>query len=262
AERIQALPQTGIATVESSKLPKTHDPKNAFARFLPDGLFDEASAWVRFGRTDGYPAFHHHRFKYWRSAFFQFIRAPERNRERSTALLEGINRGEVFPIGTQFALVEQAFLISDQGEMVLSPLVLGMQFRAYLNVEKGHHESIPKPTQSLAEFVLEPNQLKIGKLALRSLAENDVRWRAFTPGDGGKVDPFEGGLTKPTPRLKQCMGCHHHAGLRSLGDLSRRIAPKLHPLTRAKVVENAIEGKAQDVRWAALKRYARSKSER
>lgn len=53
---------------------------------------------------------------------------------------------EQFPVGTQFALIEQAFLISDEGEMILSPLTVSISLRAYLDVERTFQRKRPRPS--------------------------------------------------------------------------------------------------------------------
>jgi hypothetical protein len=75
----------------------------------------------------------HSRFFNWRSAFIGFIRLPG-GRKNTLAYLDKLNRSVGFPAGTQFALVEQAFLISDEGELVLSPLIPDIQLRAHVIV--------------------------------------------------------------------------------------------------------------------------------
>ena len=259
-EKIRALPQTGLATVRSGKFREEHDASDPFSPFLPADLFSQSSSWVGFGRSDQ-PAAQHARFKYWRSAFFQLVRTPG-SRESTIATIKGIHRGDVFPVGTQFALIERAFLISDEAEIILSPLVYGIELRAYLDVERSYHEANPSPTQCVTEFVLQPQKLLRGNAVMKPIERNEVRWKAFSPGDRGKLDPIELGATRLEPRIRQCMNCHGKAGLHSLGDFLGREKFKLAPLRRADVTQATITAKLQDSRWTTLEKLWRSSASR
>jgi hypothetical protein len=117
---------------------------------------------------------------------------------------------EVFPVGTQFALIEQAFLISDDGELILSPLILSVQLRAYLDVVRSVRDARPAATQCVAEIVMQPRELMKGNAVMKPLDPRDHRFEA---GDeecqlsGGPYDPFETG-DMPNTRLNICMRCH------------------------------------------------------
>jgi len=103
--------------------------------FLPPDLYAKESSWICQGdANEPVPAdVHSKRFK-WRSTFLSFLRAPG-GRAETLKWVEKFNRGETLPLGTQSALIEQAFLISDEGELVLSPLIVSISLRAYVGVE-------------------------------------------------------------------------------------------------------------------------------
>ena len=127
-----------------------------------------------------------------------------------------LNPKEVFPVGTQFALIEQAFLISDKGELILSPLIVSISLRAFLDVNLGRRTARPAATQCVAEFVLQPRQLMQGNAVMKALHPREHRYEAgegFFPPDQG--DPFETG-DHLKHRLNSCMSCHGGAGLRSM----------------------------------------------
>jgi hypothetical protein len=52
-----------------------------------------------------------------RSAFFQFSHLPE-ERDATVDYIDYWNKGKVFPVGTQVALIEKAFLQSRQSEIL------------------------------------------------------------------------------------------------------------------------------------------------
>jgi hypothetical protein len=121
--QILALPNTLTATVKSGGFAESHDPDELFKPFLPPDLYAKESSWICQGDAkDPIPAdVHSTKFK-WRSTFLSFLRAPG-GRLETLKCVEKFNRGEALPVGTQSALIEQAFLISDEGEPVLSPLI-------------------------------------------------------------------------------------------------------------------------------------------
>ncbi|MFT5528047.1 MAG: hypothetical protein ACI9HK_006035, partial [Pirellulaceae bacterium] len=249
-EKILALPNTGLATIESGNFAVKHDPNDHLAQFLPADLYAENSSWVCIGRAGQRPTTHSH-LQNWRSAFFQFVKAPG-GREATIASIDGINRGEVFPVGTQFALTEHALLISDKEEMVLSPLVFGIQLRAYLDVTRSARDARPSPTQCVTEFVMQPRQLMRGNAVMKAIGRDEGRWKTFNPFDGGKLDPFELGETSPATRMTQCVSCHGNAGIRSLGDFRRRSSVTLEQLKPNDVTKVTLTAKRADERWTTL----------
>ena len=60
--------------------------------------------------------------------FLSFMRLPG-GRSETLSYIETLQRKKVFPVGTQFAFIEQAFLICDEGEMILSPLIVSISYR-------------------------------------------------------------------------------------------------------------------------------------
>ena len=212
--QILALPNTRVATVKSGSFATRHDPSDAFKPFLPADLYAEDSSWVCLGDDDNpIPAPLHTKEARWRSIFITFMRLPE-GRATTLQFLEKAKDGsKKFPAGTQFALVEQAFLISDEGKPVLSPLIASIALRAFLDVDRKFRKSGP-PTQSLAEFLMQPRQLMKGNAVMKALNSREHR---FETGEGffppGRKDPFEKGSMPRRTRLNTCMGCHSGRGL-------------------------------------------------
>ena len=254
---IEALPDTLLKTVQAEAYPSRFDVNQPTLAFLPTGLAElseESPAWICFGRSSTPVTFHAERDR-WRSAFFQFIRLPQA-RDETLNYLDGWERQDEFPVGTQVALIEKAFLISDKGEIVLSPMTVGVQLRAYRDVEQSFRES-KTVTQCVAEFISRPMEYSRGNALLTAIRPSDHRFKALLMG-GDKQDVFE---TVDDPqasrqtRLRQCMNCHSGAGTNSLGDV---IAPRgqLRTLQRRSQMEIAAataDAKQRDASWKSLK---------
>ncbi len=213
--QILALPNTIAATVKSGGFAERHDPRDRFKPFLPADLYSKESSWICVGEDQHpIPASTHTSKLYARSIFLQFMRLPG-GRTETLSYMETLKKtAEPFPVGTQFALIEQPFLISNEGEMILSPLIVSIQLRAYLDVKLRAHDADPKATQCVAEFVMQPRQLMQGNAVMRAMTPSDFRFEAgseftgyFSPNDPfGPADISEG---MPTiTRLNLCMSCH------------------------------------------------------
>ncbi len=212
---IEALPNAAVATANSGKYPKHHDPERPFQPFFPTDLFTKASQWVCLGKTDDAtipaPA-HTHRVQS-RSTFLTYMRLPG-GRTQTSAFLTQLNRDTVFPAGTQFALVEQALLISDKGELVLSPLILNVQLRTHPQVGLDPKNSLPeKEIPCVAEFALQPRQLIMGNAVMRAIVEKENRFKSLCL----TSDPFQHARGRIVlNRLQRCVNCHYRPGLYSL----------------------------------------------
>ncbi len=264
--QILALPDTAAATVDSGGFALRHDPVNPFMPFLPPQVIAKDTSWVSIDFDDEPPAPDHSEKVRFRSAFLTLVRLPG-GRGPTVEYLEGktTKRGNVgqFPVGTQFAFFEQALLISDEGELVLSPLTISISMRAYLDVERKPSKRNPKPTQSVAEFVAQPRQLMRGHAVMKALSEIDVRFEA---GDVDSminiVEPFEKYDTQlPSrrrndilriPRLHLCMRCHGFRGVDGVGAGAGLFGVKVRSTDQ--VIKRTLEHKRDDDSWKALKR--------
>ncbi len=216
---ILALPNTMTVTVNSGAFAQAHDPKDRFKSFLPADLYAKESSWICVGEDKkSIPASTHTGKLYARSIFLQFMRLPG-GRAETLEYMERIKKKpEQFPVGTQFALIEQPFLISKEAEVILSPLIVSVQLRAYLDVDRPAFEARPEATQCVAEFVMQPRELMKGNAVMRAMTPSDFRYEAGSPFAAGfsPKDPFETGpnagrMPKIT-RLNLCMDCHGRAG--------------------------------------------------
>lgn len=226
--QIRALPNTMAATIKSGGYAQRHDPKDRFKPFLAADLYSKKSSWVCLGEVGTpIPADLHSEKLKWRSTFLQFMRLPGGRTETLKYVKRLQKRTEVFPVGTQFTLIEQAFLISDDGELILSPLIVSISLRAYLDVKLRAYNARSNAVQCVAEFVMQPRQLMKGNAVMNALGPRQHRIEAGTadPG-GGALDPFETG-EMPRERLKLCMSCHGQAGANSIRTVNFKSSPRL-----------------------------------
>ncbi|HRJ76412.1 MAG TPA: hypothetical protein PLX90_10450, partial [Anaerolineales bacterium] len=128
-----------------------------------------------------------------RSIFLVFVRSPN-GREETLKFITSlqIESQPITPIGTEVALVRRMLLISDTGELILSPLIETIQIRRF------------NPHQTFYEFELNRKQL----------------FKHFTGGLTSKKEIFSlfmshGDVFESThrPELKVnipsiCLGCH------------------------------------------------------
>lgn len=254
--QILALPNTMEATVKSGGFAPRHDPGDRFKPFLPADIYSKESSWISFGEDyRSIPADIHSRKLNWRSTFLQFMRVPG-GRIETLKYIEKLNgHKKTLPVGTQFVLIEQAFLISDEGKLILSPLIVSIQLRAYLDVNRSAREARPEATQCVAEFVMQPRELMEGNAVMKAMNPLDHRYEAGDDADGqslsgGAKDPFETG-EMPITRLNLCMKCHGRAGFRSIATLFSNSFPlfEVSPETISKVTSKK---KRDDNTWKAL----------
>ena len=268
--QILALPDTQAATADSRKFFPRYDAKAPLKPFLPADLYSEDSSWISIGfDVDPSAPFHQNKIKF-RSAFLTFIRLPGARTETREYIRRVGEKVERFPVGTQFALIERAFLISDKGEMILSPLTVSVSLRAYLDVERIAPKLGRDPTQSLAEFVMQPRLLMQGNAVMKALRPDDMRYEA---GDvdihNDAVEPFEDVVHVSyredendmlrRPRLTLCMSCHRQRGGRSVrgGFLS-----DLQESDSQVIVEATLKYKQKHETWKTLNELWQAESKK
>lgn len=297
AEQIAALPDPVAATARSAAFPEDFDPSDPFTPFFPASLFDETGPWVCLGKSyHPIPAKMHTESEQWRSVFHIFMRLPG-DRKDTLGYIEklgdfrdqwitekpepridygttphgGINAVDIyvnpatpqFPVGTRFALVEQALLLSDTGDLVLSPLITGLQLRAYLRVDLEH--AVKKPMQAVAEFVIQPRQLMQGNAEMRAIGPNEHRYKTLLVGG----DPFEnpGGSNHGRgARLRSCIGCHDGWGIHSVNSRAQLfearslLAPRFTEGTPVQNGNATIGAKERDYSWGLLQGLLRNRA--
>jgi hypothetical protein len=239
-EQIGALPDNYAAAIASKAYPDAFDPNHPDRGFLPADLFLEDGPWVcvQMQRFPSLPAPVHTEQFGGRSTFLIFVNLPG-GRADTLAYLDKLNhfsepwifdrtRAEQLykksgltlpafpsqdgpwenpqipqlPVGTQFALVRQALLVDDNGELVPTPLTESVQIRVYRAIEPGIADNHP---QSVFEFELSRQNLFAGKAGgLREIGNEEKGFTTFlTVG----IDPFEIKDTGPqTERMLNCIG--------------------------------------------------------
>ena len=217
---------------------------------------------------DEIPASEHTSKLYSRSMFLQFMRLPGGRAETLEYMERAKKQVRQFPVGTQFALIEQPFLISNEGDLVLSPLIVSVQLRAYLNVGRrfNRFEDDPKPTQCVAEFVMQPRELMKGNAVMKAMGPNDFRYDAGAPDSVGfnPRDPFAtGDISEGMPkltRLNVCMSCHGGAGSRGVRTGSFEVTNSFLESSAEKISQATSAQKRGHKQWKALQALWQGKS--
>jgi hypothetical protein len=139
-DQILLLTNNYELAIKSGLIPASYMPGTPEVGFLPMDLLDPKSEWVCLGReggpialshTEGFPFFG-------RSVFLVFIRVPG-GREATLKFLQELNQKQPFTIqlaSTEVALVRQAVLINNQGNIIPSPIIESVQLRHFLAVDK------------------------------------------------------------------------------------------------------------------------------
>ncbi|MEP3478582.1 MAG: hypothetical protein ABJZ55_04985 [Fuerstiella sp.] len=246
---IQRLPNPLTATAATGKFSTNYNADESKQPFLPNDILEDGGPWVCLSKVDhSVPAIVHTESVAARSAFHILIRLPEGRaaalkyvaelatlrtpwspgkQAPYTEIREHPAMRELdyhdnpltpqFPIGTQFALVEQALLINDSGNLTLSPLVHRVQLRAYLNVDIDRRRNGPAigPSQAVSEFVMLPREMMRGNVPMRPIAAEEIHHTTIFRSD----DPIENpppGAKVWHPRLNSCTTCHSGAGIHSV----------------------------------------------
>jgi len=244
-EELATLASNLEAAEREGGWPADPDADRTARPFLPRGLGDEAGEWVVLEdpRGPGPLAAAHAAVFGGRSLFRVALRA-QGGREAALALLAdlpaaGIRCDDVAcapppggrgrphlhldpalrppPAGTQVALVRQALAFDDRGQLVATPLVLGVQVRAFLATPEDT-SAVPWdppagwPWQARAELVLVPSLLLAGEHGgLSAIAPDEPGFRLL----GAHGDQVEELAHHPGPRralLDSCVACHGAVG--------------------------------------------------
>ena len=250
---IEALPDTLLTTANARKYPAAFDVDEPTRPFFPPDLTKDSSAWIGYSRGSTPVNLHAIRGR-WRSVFLQLMRLPK-GRDATIEYFDRWDNQKTFPVGSQVALIEKAFLISAEGDLVLSPMSVSLQLRAYQNVVQGAREATTA-TQSIAEFISRPRDYMRGKALMSAMSPTDYRVKTLRS-DGGKQDVIElvaDPMTSLQIRLRQCVECHGGAGIRSLGDF---VAPRgtlksLQRRSEQEIVQATARAKREDASWTLL----------
>lgn len=286
---IQSLPNPLIATAATENFSTKYNADESKQPFLPRDILEDQGPWVCLSKVDhSVPAIVHTESVAARSAFQVLMRLPE---GRAAALRYIAELGALrtpwirgkqpqytlipeapslrdldyhdnpltpqFPVGTQFALVEQALLINDSGKLTLSPLVRRVQLRVYLNVELDARRNNPAigPSQAFSEFVLQPREMMQGNVPMRPIAAEEIYHSMIFRSD----DPIENPPSSTNgPRLQSCNTCHAGAGIHSVNSrlelFQRRhlLPPRFSPAVPEQIGAATIRIKRNMYSWGLL----------
>lgn len=300
-EQIQLLPDNYVKAAKSHRFANDFDAEKPDRPFLPADLFSTNADWVSVGVNGSESIAPLHREYFGgRSVFLVFMRTPGSRKDTIKYLetLRGFPQPWVykidttvwsnsvthqatsnqptaelnpnlpqFPVGTTFALVRQAVLIDDTGQLVASPLTESVQIRRYLDVSRSAPQidrrftnSVAKPpTQAFYEFVLTREQLFNRPAA--SLRAIDRKEKQFMHFMSKGFDPFEQDEPVAThpPRGLACMTCHTPAGIRSVNSFiglfqgRSLFLPPVADLSPEREREIALQWKTRQFDWGLLK---------
>ena len=289
---IHRLPTSMKVPADFSVQAQDGETGDALKTLFPRDLYNEQGPWVCLAKLDhDVPAMLHTDSAGSRSAFLIFLRLPDGRQETLDYLdrlaafrspwvpgkqepFVNITRQPVmryldlhdnpltpqFPVGTQVALVQQALLISDSEELVLSPLVQSVQLRVYLNVDidtRRNNQALP-PSQVFAEFVLQPREMIKSGNPMRAVAAGEIRYTTtFASGDPIEHPGISHGSN--VPRLESCTACHSASGIHSFNSRlelfqNRSLLPPRFTATSPKAIgDSTARLKRTDVSWGLLR---------
>lgn len=248
SEQIANLPNNYRDAIASGAYPDSLDITVEQKSYLPADLLNEAdSSWVRiYGDALEGDARQHIENTYGHSAFWVYLCLPngmaetwayierlrtlpepyslmdnylERKYEESNVRMS--KDIPDFPAGTQVALVEQAMLVNDNGEIEISPLTLNVQIRGYREIDFGTKH------QALFDFRLKRSDLLNGNAGgLIPFRDDERIFLTFQMNSYDAFEPrHENYLKFKTTgvALETCHTCHAGAGVKSFRSAIRLI---------------------------------------
>lgn len=289
-DEIARLPDNYSQAVNAGEFAREYDADEPAKPFLPPDLFDPEGRWVQIDppsaeRVTG-PM--HVEAVSGRSGFEVFISLPG-GRKETLEYLEKLNffptpwrlepapigtmhpsgekvRMDVlrinpdtpqFPVGTMVALVRRMVLISNDAELIVSPLVQGVQLRVYRKIpEHVLHAGEAKDTQAFHEFVLRRKKLFSGESGGLHAVREDERepQLLFATHDPSEQERLAGPVA-----LTTCVACHSPPGIFSVNSYSRFVGrqltdPELRPSQDpASSRQAVVEWKREQFNWGFLK---------
>jgi hypothetical protein len=238
SEQARALPDTYAAALATRQFAPAYDPLRPEEPFLPPELFQSAGPWVCLSAYSDEPTAIVHFSG--RSRFLVFMRLPG-GRDATVAYIRRLaslsespllvgdsGRPELlnlalpqFPVGTQVALVRQAIVIDNEGELVPTGLTESVQLRVYHAITPGtqYMNYINGPSshdQDFFEFRMRrPELFAHHSGGLVAVHPGEKEFATFSTHG---MDVFES--TTPSDRqtviLARCSGCHSDSGIHSV----------------------------------------------
>lgn len=236
-EQVRTLPDTYAAAVAARQFATSYDPRNTDQPFLPPELFRSDGPWVCLSAYSKEPTAIVHFSG--RSRFLVFMRLPDgldatlayvRQLRSSTKppVLRSESGAELlnlalpqFPVGTQVALVRQAIIVDNQGNLAPTSLTESVQLRVYHAVTQGteYMNYINGPSshdQDFFEFRMSRAELfgnvNGGLVAVHPGEKEHATFMTHGMDGFDPSAPLEGqGVV-----LKRCLGCHSDSGIHSV----------------------------------------------
>jgi len=236
-EQVRRLPDTYAAAVAARKFATEYDPRNPEQPFLPAELFRSDGPWVCLSAYSEEPTAIVHFIG--RSRFLVFMRLPG-GRDATLSYIQKLRSGAdlpllrngsdpeflnlalpQFPVGTQVALVRQAVIIDNRGQLAPTALTESVQLRVYHAITPGsrYMNYINGPSshdQDFFEFQMRRPEL-FGNIGggLVAVHPGEKEYATFmTHG----MDAFVGSAASEGQGviLKRCLGCHSDSGIHSV----------------------------------------------
>src|SRR5262245_19166101 len=255
-EAIEGLADNFQLTAAAETYPRQYDPTNRQRAFLPADLLEKDGSWVSYGEADAVTAMQHHRTYSGRSV----VHVRLRLRGGREATVDSLRRhparsvntiGAQFEAGTQVALVKQALLIDDGGQIRPARITEQAQLRVI------HQWENPDGY----EFLLSRRKLFEGTGGgLVPISDGELHFSAFREmRRQSPLDPFEhtfpeASMPIPLARApsenqnlkKTCLTCHQtRAGVGSF----LTTGPVLD---RESLIRTTISWKQKDSTWGRL----------
>lgn len=194
-EQILSLPNNYQQAIEAQIFQTDFQIENPENAYLPADLFQLNSAWVPVGRENGPIALTHTNISPFlgRSVFLVFLSSPN-GREATLDFVTSLQAEiqPITPIGTEVALVRRMLLISDRGELILSPLIETLQIRRF------------NPHQTFYEFEVNRKQL-FNNFAGGLTPKKEIFLLFMSHGDVFE-NTHSSDLKATIPSI--CLGCH------------------------------------------------------
>ncbi len=262
---IRQLPDNYALAITAEEFPGRHVSTQAQRAFLPPDLLKVDGSWLSYGDPNSdssKTAAPTHVGAYsGRAIFLVLLRLPEGRRATEAFLQEYPSRSLYIdlPAGTQVALVKQALLIDDQGEIQPTSITESVQIRAH---------QFPHLVPDAYEFHLARKALfEEGAGGLRPISDGEMHFSAFRAHRTQRpLDPFEhpypseASMPLPLPRppsenhnlIKSCLGCHQANRREGFGSF-RTNGPGYD---RDSLIQATIRWKVQHLTWKRWRRLA------
>jgi hypothetical protein len=274
-EQVRRLPDTYAAAVAARQFATEYDPHNPEQAFLPPELFRSDGPWVCLSAYSEDPTAIVHFTG--RSRFLAFMRLPG-GREATANYIRELRSGTYqpllrngsepeflnlalpqFPAGIEVALVRQAIVIDDRGNLAPTGLTESVQLRVYHAITPGsrYMNYINGPSshdQDFFEFRMNRAEL-FGNIGggLVAVQPDEKEYATFmTHG----MDAFVGPTASEGPGviLTRCLGCHSDSGIHAV---QSRLQWMNHPAGRHQPGNN--ESTADAIAWETNVTIARKR---